>query len=191
MIATIVLAAGTSRRFGEPKLIVPLGGKPIVRHAVERALASGADETIVVTGANAEDVRAALKGLAVRFVENPKFKDGMSTSLAAGIAALAADAEAAMIALGDQPLVPAEAYAGVLAEYRRERAPIVTASYNGVRGHPVLFDAALFPELLATRGDRGARGVIGGHPERVRHVELRLPVPADVDTPAALAAISL
>ena len=191
MIAVIVLAAGASTRFGEQKLVVPLGGKAVVRHAVERACASGADETIVVTGANGAEVRAALRGLTVRFVENPRFKDGMSTSLAAGIAALPAGAEAAIIALGDQPLVPPEAYAGVLAEYRRERAPIVTASYNGVRGHPVLFDAALFAELRATRGDRGARGVIGGDPGRVRHVELGLPVPADVDTPAALAAIPL
>jgi molybdenum cofactor cytidylyltransferase len=191
MIAVIVLAAGASKRFGEQKLVVPLAGKAVVRHAVERAMAAGADETIVVTGANGDDVRAALDGLAVRFVENPKFAEGMSTSLAAGIAALTPGTEAALIALGDQPLVPAEAYAAVLAEYRRARPPIVAPSYNGVRGHPVLFDAAVFPELVAARGDRGARGVISSDPRRVRYVELAMPVPVDVDSPAALAAISL
>ena len=181
-----MLAAGASRRFGEQKLVAPLAGKAVVRHAVERAIASGVEETIVVTGANAKEVRAALTGLAVRFVENPQFAQGMSTSLAAGIAALAPGTEAAIIVLGDQPFVPAEAYAAVLREYRERRAPIVAPSYNGVRGHPVLFDAALFGELLATRGDRGARGVIGSDPRRAHYVELALPVPADVDDPAAL-----
>jgi len=191
MIATIVLAGGSSKRFGEQKLVVPLAGKAVVRHAVERAMASAPGETIVVTGANGAEVRAALEGLAVRFVENAKFADGMSTSLAAGIAALAPGTEAAVIVLGDQPLVPPEAYAAVLAAYHATQPPIVAPSYNGVRGHPVLFDASLFPELLATRGDRGARGVIATDPRRVGYVELAMPVPVDIDSPAALAAISL
>ena len=190
MITAIVLAAGESRRFGEQKLVVPFMGKPIVRHAVERALGSGAGETIVVTGANAADVRGALAGLAVRFVDNPEYRKGMSTSLAAGILALAPGTEAAIIALGDQPLVPAAAYAGVLAEFAKDRPAIIAASYHGVRGHPVLFAAEAFSELIAERGDRGARAVIGKDPRRVRYVELSLPVPADVDDPEALAALN-
>ena len=191
MIAAVVLAAGESRRFGEQKLVAPFMGKAIVRHAVERALASGVGETVVVTGADAAGVHDALAGLAVRFVDNPQYKQGMSTSLAAGITALASNVEAAIIALGDQPLVPAAAYAGVLAEFAKDRPPIIAASYNGVRGHPVLFAAATFAELIAGRGDRGARAVIGKDPRRVRYVELALPVPADVDDPAALAALTL
>ena len=189
MIVAIVLAAGESKRFGEQKLLAPFDGRPVVRHAAERAAASGVDETLVVTGADAAAVRAALKSLPVRFVENLRYREGMSTSLAAGIAALAPGAEAALIVLGDQPLVPSAAYAAVLAAYREARAPIVAPSYNGVRGHPVLFDASMFAELIATRGDGGARRVIAGDPLRVRYVELAMPVPPDVDTPAALAAL--
>jgi molybdenum cofactor cytidylyltransferase len=190
VIAAIVLAAGASTRFGAQKLLAPLHGKPVVRWAAERALAAGADETIVVTGADGEAVGAALDGLPLRVVRNPRYAEGMSTSLAAGIAAAAAGTRAALLALGDQPLVPAAAYAAVLAEHLVRGAPIVVPVYNGVRGHPVLFDAALFPELAAVRGDQGARDVIARDPARVALVLLALSPPLDVDEPGALAALA-
>jgi molybdenum cofactor cytidylyltransferase len=189
MIAAVVLAAGKSTRFGAQKLLAPAGGSCVVRCAVDRAAASGVAETIVVVGADANAVRAALDGSGARIVENAAYADGMSTSLAAGIAALAAHTEAALIALGDQPLVPAEAYAAVLAEFAAHRARIVAPWYNGVRGHPVLFAAPLFGELRAATGDEGARGVIARDPGRVAAVRLDLPAPVDVDDPAALAAL--
>lgn len=189
MIAAVVLAAGKSTRFGAQKLLAPAGGSCMVRCAVDRAAVSGADETIVVVGADADAVRLALAGSGARIVENAAYADGMSTSLAAGIAALAPHTEAALIALGDQPLVPAAAYAAVLAEFAARRAPIVAPYYNGVRGHPVLFAAAMFGELKSATGDEGARGVIARDPGRVAAVRLELPAPVDVDDPAALAAL--
>jgi molybdenum cofactor cytidylyltransferase len=192
VIAAVVLAAGSSTRFGAQKLLARLGDGTVVRSAVSRAAASGVDETIVVTGADAEAVAAALDGLGVRVVVNPDAAAGMSASIAAGVAACAAGTRALLIVLGDQPLVPAEAYAAVLAGYGTGGASIVAPRYTGgVRGHPVLFGAELFEELQSLRGDRGAREVIERDARRVRIVDVPFPAPVDVDEPAALAALGL
>ncbi len=191
MIAAIVLAAGASTRFGAQKLLAPLGGATVVRSAVSRAVEAGVEDVIVVGGADAAAVTAALDGLPVRVIVNANAAAGMSTSLAAGVAACAPGTTAALVALGDQPLVPAEAYAAVLRAYRAGGASIVAPRYTaGVRGHPVLFDATVFTELGALRGDRGAREVIERDARRVRIVDVPLPAPIDVDDPAALAALA-
>ena len=206
MLAAIVLAAGAARRFGAgarggeraggaQKLTVPLHGKPLVRWSVERALASCARDVVVVLGREAGAVRLALDGLPVRFVVNDRYADGMSTSLSAGVAALDAMTDAAVVLLGDQPGVTPDiidALAGAWADARRagDGGSIVVPVYAGVRGNPVLFDVSVFPELAAVRGDRGARDVIARDPVRVRALPLPLAVPLDVDTPADHAALS-
>jgi molybdenum cofactor cytidylyltransferase len=192
VIAAIVLAAGASTRFGAQKLLAPLGGATVVRSAVSRAVDAGVDDIIVVAGADAAAVTAALDGLPVRVVVNANAAAGMSTSLAMGVAACAPRTIAALVVLGDQPLVPAEAYAAVLRGYHAGGASIVAPRYTaGVRGHPVLFAADVFAELSALRGDRGAREVIERDARRVRIVDVALPAPVDVDEPAALAALEL
>lgn len=192
MIAAIVLAAGASTRFGAQKLLAPLGGATVVRSAVSRAVDAGVDDIIVVAGADAAAVTAALDGLPVRVVINANVAAGMSTSLAMGVAACAPRTIAALVVLGDQPLVPAEAYDAVLRGYHAGGASIVAPRYTaGVRGHPVLFAADVFAELSALRGDRGAREVIERDARRVRIVDVALPAPVDVDEPAALAALEL
>jgi molybdenum cofactor cytidylyltransferase len=192
VIAAIVLAAGASTRFGAQKLLAPLGGATVVRSAVSRAVDAGVDDIIVVAGADAAAVTAALDGLPVRVVVNANAAAGMSTSLAMGVAACAPRTIAALVVLGDQPLVPAEAYDAVLRGYHAGGASIVAPRYTaGVRGHPVLFAADVFAELSALRGDRGAREVIERDARRVRIVDVALPAPVDVDEPAALAALEL
>lgn len=192
MIAAIVLAAGASTRFGAQKLLASLGGATVVRSAVSRAVDAGVDDIIVVAGADAAAVTAALDGLPVRVVVNANAAAGMSTSLAMGVAACAPRTIAALVVLGDQPLVPAEAYDAVLRGYHAGGASIVAPRYTaGVRGHPVLFAADVFAELSALRGDRGAREVIERDARRVRIVDVALPAPVDVDEPAALAALEL
>jgi molybdenum cofactor cytidylyltransferase len=192
VIAAIVLAAGASTRFGAQKLLAPLGGATVVRSAVSRAVDAGVDDIIVVAGADAAAVTAALDGLPVRVVINANVAAGMSTSLAMGVAACAPRTIAALVVLGDQPLVPAEAYDAVLRGYHAGGASIVAPRYTaGVRGHPVLFAADVFAELSALRGDRGAREVIERDARRVRIVDVALPAPVDVDEPAALAALEL
>ena len=183
MIAAVVLAAGSAKRFGRQKLVESFLFKPIVRWAVEAAIASGVDEAVVVTGAD-ERVRHALVGTGARCVVNADSAAGMATSIATGIASLARGTRAALIVLGDQPSVPAKAYRAVLDAYRtRAPAIVVPVYWWGTRGHPVLFDASVFPELQALSGDRGARDVIQRDKARVVEVRIRRPAPPDVDAP--------
>ena len=185
-VAALLLAAGASSRFGAQKLLQPLAGRPIVRHAAERLLeGTRARELVVVVGREGERVAAALNGLPARCVANARYADGLSTSVRAGVAALPREAPAVVVALGDQPFVPPGVVPRLLAAYRAGGAAIVAPRYRGgVRGHPVLFDAALFPEMLEVSGDEGARSVILRNADRARLVDFPLDAPADVDDAA-------
>lgn len=186
MIAAIVLAAGASRRFGSQKLVAQLRGKPIVRWAVESVLAADVDEVLVVVGREGEAVREALSGLAVRIVVNERWASGLGASLRAGVSALPPAADATLIVLGDQPGVDAGVIGALISTYEEGSSLIVAPSYRGERGHPVIFGAGIFRELLDVEGDRGAKDVIARDPSRVTLVELDSPAPVDVDTEAEL-----
>ena len=189
MIAAVVLAAGASTRFGAQKLLASIGGAPLVRRTVERVVAAGLDDVVVVLGREAEAVRAALDDLPVRFVVNPVFRDGLSTSLRAGIRDLGPRFVAAVIVLGDQPGIRSSTILTLVDEYRRSGQPIVVPAYSGTRGHPVLFDASIFPELAAVTGDQGGREVIGRDPSRITTVTFPFAAPADVDNAEDLRAL--
>ena len=182
MIAAVVLAAGFARRMGRQKLLLDLKGKPVVRWSVEAVLPHVGD-CVVVTGQDDAGVRAALAGLAVRFAVNPRPQDGQGSSIAVGVAALKPWTAAAVIVLGDQPRTPAAVLPALVAAYRRGGKAIVSPSYRGARGTPVLFGPEVFPELLALRGDEGARAVVARHPERVETLVVDAVMPPDVDTP--------
>lgn len=189
MIAGLLLAAGRGARFGSGgagKLVAPLGDEAVVRHAARALLAAPVDEVLVVTGVCAAEVAAALRGLHVELVHNERAADGIGTSVARGVAALAPAAEAVVIALGDQPFVPAEVFDVLVSTWRAGGAPIVAPSYGGARGNPVLFDRRLFPELLALSGDAGARSIIERDVSRVTLVDVACAMPDDVDTLADL-----
>lgn len=181
-----MLAAGASRRFGSQKLLAPLREKPIVRWTVENVLGACPDEVVVVLGREGVAVREALHGLAVRFVVNEHWEEGMSSSLGAGISALPYEIDAAMIALGDQPGIEADVMRRLIEAHGASSFPIAAPSYRGERGNPVVFAVELFPELLAIRGDRGAKGVIDRDPSRVALVHFDMAPPTDVDTRADL-----
>lgn len=183
MISAIVLAAGASSRFGSQKLLVPFRGSPLIRHTVENVLASRVTETVVVLGRDGDQVRDALADLPVRFVTNVDFRSGLSTSLRAGIKAIAPSAAAAIVVLGDQPGVTADIINRLIEEGVRSGRQIVVPEYAGTRGNPVLFDATLFGELQTIEGDQGARAVIPRDPTRVATVVFPFEMPADVDTP--------
>ena len=189
MIAAVVLAAGAARRFGSQKLLAPLGGAPLVRRTVERVLAARVDEVLVVLGREGDAVREALAGMPVRFAANPRFAEGMGTSLRVGVEALAAGTRAAVIALGDQPGVRPEVIDALIALHGSSGRPIAVPLYRGARGHPVLFASNVFAELWAVEGDRGARDVIARDPARVATLSLDLPEPPDVDDAAAYEAL--
>jgi molybdenum cofactor cytidylyltransferase len=184
VIAAIVLAAGASTRMGRQKLLLPMpDGRALVRLAVEQVLAAGLDETVVVLGADAAAVAATLVGLPVRTVVNPRYAEGQSTSLRAGLDALRPGTEAVVIALGDQPLPDPGVSRLLVAAFRETGRPVVVPVYRDGRGNPVLFAAALFGELSAVTGDQGGRSVIAHDPARVAEVPVDAPMPVDVDTP--------
>jgi molybdenum cofactor cytidylyltransferase len=183
VIAGVVLAAGLSRRMGQAKLLMPVGGRAIVRYVVERVLAGGVDSVWVVTGPDVEPIEAALAGIDVQIAVNPVPEEGQAGSVRAGIAALPASVDAALIALGDQPLLAPAIIPALLAARRTSPKLIVAPRYRDGQGNPVLFKREIFPELLRLTGDQGARPIIQKEPARVEWVDLDLPMPPDVDTP--------
>jgi molybdenum cofactor cytidylyltransferase len=187
-IAAVVLAAGRSTRMGGPnKLLAEIGGRPLVRIAAEEALASRAKPVIVVVGHQRGEVEKALAGLPVQFVQNPDFAQGLGTSLKAGIAAVPADAEGAIVCLGDMPQVDAGLIDRLVAAFDPERgALVVMPTFEGKRGNPVLWSRRFFPDLVAIEGDVGARHLIGRYGEAVVEVPLAGKAAlVDVDTPEA------
>jgi molybdenum cofactor cytidylyltransferase len=126
---------------------------------------------------------AALAGLEVQIVVNAAPEEGQASSVRAGIAALPAAVDTALIALGDQPALAPTVIPALLAARRASAKPIVAPRYRDGQGNPVLFKREVFPELLRLTGDQGARPVIQREPARVEWVELDLPMPPDVDTP--------
>jgi len=183
VIAAVVLAAGLSRRMGQAKLLMPVGGRAIVRYVVESVLAGGVDLVWVVTGPDVEPIEAALAGLEAQIAVNPAPEEGQASSLRAGIAALPASVDAVLIALGDQPSLAPSIIPALLAARRTSPKLIVAPRYRDGQGNPVLFKREIFPELLRLTGDLGARPIIQKEPARVEWVELDLPMPPDVDTP--------
>lgn len=186
--AAIVLAAGQSRRMGRTnKLIARLEGKPLVAHAVDAAIGSRADAVFVVTGHEAETVRAVLEGRDVTYVHNERFRQGLSTSLAAGIGALGGDFDRAVILLGDMPGIGPEALDRMLLAASSAPADaIVVATYNGKRGNPVIWPRRHFEALMNIKGDVGARHLIGENEAMVVSVELGEAAAFDIDTPQML-----
>ena len=188
-VGAIVLAAGSSTRMGgEQKLVLEFDGKPMVRHAVEAASEGGCHQIVVVYAG--DDVKKAVDG-AAELAYNPDARNGMSTSLRTGLRALRSDMEAALVMLGDQPLVGSRAVAALLRTWRREGSrPAVAMSGEGKErwSPPVVLSRELWPELEALEGDAGARPLLDAHPE------LLDVVPAggradDVDTPGDYAKI--
>jgi molybdenum cofactor cytidylyltransferase len=193
LIAAIVLAAGRSSRFApDNKLLATLpDGRALVAMTVDHALASRADEVLVVTGHQAALVQAALAGRSVRFVESQRFGAGMAESLKAGIAALPEDVGAALICLGDMPLVDAAALDRLIASYDPDEGrAIVVPTHRGRRGNPVLWDRRFFPEIAALDGDAGARQILARNLDSIAEVAMDDDaVLRDFDTKDALAAL--
>ncbi len=169
---------------GRPKLLLPVGGKPVVRHAAERLLDAGVSPLMAVVGHEEAQVRAALAGLSVDFVMNPDPAAGQASSLVAGIRALPPGVGAVLVALGDQPFVPVRVTEGLIYAFRSAGKAIAAPRYRDGLGNPVVFGVEVFPELLALTGDRGARGVIERDPSRVTLVDFDESMPQDVDTQA-------
>ncbi len=185
-VAAIVLAAGQSRRMGPSnKLLMEIEGVPLVRRTVSALTAAQVSQVIVVTGHQEPEVRKALVGLNVVMIHNPRYAEGLSTSLKAGIDALAPDTTAAVVGLGDMPGVTAEHVNRLIAGFSPDgdRA-IGVPVHNGKRGNPVLWDKRFFEDMRGVAGDVGARHLIGANESLVYEVEFGdTAVLTDLDTP--------
>jgi molybdenum cofactor cytidylyltransferase len=183
MIVAIILAAGQSSRMGQHKLLLPLLGKPLVLHVVDSALAAGFDEILVVVGYRADAVQTLLADRPVRIVHNPAYAQGQSTSVRAGVAALAPQTEAVTILLGDQPLISPTILKRLIQIWQETARPIVAPFYSGQRGNPILFARTLFPELLNVTGDQGGREILQRHAQEIAPVQIDEIIAAqDLDT---------
>ncbi|HEU5367618.1 MAG TPA: nucleotidyltransferase family protein [Ktedonobacterales bacterium] len=190
----LVLAAGSSKRLGQPKQLLPFRGTTLLGWTLAQAEASPAlDEVLVILGHASETILASITLGRAQPVLNPEFGEGCAASYRTGIANADPLAEGVMILLSDQPGVDAEAIGRVAAAWRTagdSPSPMVIASYQGVPGHPLLFDRQLFPDLAALHGDKAAWKLIDQRPDWVQMVEIGRPLPRDVDTWADYTALS-
>ena len=188
-VACVVLAAGSSTRMGgSNKLLEHVDDVPMVLTVVQAALASRADEVIVVTGEDRERVEVSLAGLPVRLLWNPDHVEGLSTSLRTGVSALPGGARAVVVCLGDMPLVrPGHIDTLIRAFFTDSDGSIFVPTWQGKRGNPVLWTVDLLPEIGTLKGDVGAKALMSRHPTKVREVPMDAPgILTDVDTPEAL-----
>lgn len=182
--SAVLLAAGRSRRMGVFKPLLPFGGRSVVGACVGSLLEAGAREVVVVVGHRSEEVRAALAlEERVRFAVNDEPGSEMGVSVARGVEALGADVGAALVALVDQPAVPAAAIACLIEARARTGARLVVPEWEGRGGHPVLLDLSFREEILRVAPRGGLRALFDAHREEVLRVPAESPfVARDVDT---------
>ena len=184
MICAMVLAAGRSRRMGTQKLLLPLRGKPLIAHVVDEPLRSGVDRVFVVVGADEQPILDALAGRPVHAVKNTQTECEMLHSVRCGLTAVPQQAAAVMVALGDQPGVTADVAAELVRSFHATERGIVVPTYNGRRGHPLLFSMCYRDEILTRHEGCGLRGLLAAHPEDVFELEVATAgILEDIDLP--------
>jgi molybdenum cofactor cytidylyltransferase len=185
MISAIILAAGQSRRMGQPKMLLPWGNLTIIEHVVRMFLNAGLREVLVVTGGARKQVEEILAPYPVRQVPNPDYARGeMLSSLQRGLSAMRQDAQAALIGLGDQPQVQESSIRLICEAYQESPSRLVLPSFRLRRGHPWLVARPLWDEILALRSPASPRDFLNEHAPEIRYVNLDTPtILADLDTP--------
>jgi molybdenum cofactor cytidylyltransferase len=185
MIAAVVLAAGLSTRMGTPKMILPWGQTTVIGQVVAAVAQAGADPILVVTGGAHAAVQAALRGSPARPLYNPRHAEGgMLSSLQAGLAALDARVQAALVVLGDQPQVQPQVIQAVIACRQETGALLVAPSYRMRRGHPWLVGRPLWAEILNLDPGLTLKDFVNAHASLLHYVEVDTPaILLDLDTP--------
>ena len=183
IISAILLGAGESKRMGVDKLSLPWGRKTVLEHCFETLLQSEVQEIVVVLGIRNKGVKNLFQGRKVKVVVNPHSKRGMSTSIRKGLRAIHPSSPGILIALGDQPLLKTRTINALVRAFDRGEEGIIIPSFQGRKGHPVIFHKRYRKELLNLRGDVGGRTIVERHPEDVRVVPIKSEgVVKDVDT---------
>lgn len=187
----VLPAAGSSQRLGKPKQLLAFRGKTLLKHAVETALAAGGVGTVVVIGAEATRMREELKDDPVEILVNQRYKQGMASSLTAGLRLIVEkypDIDGALIMLCDQPFVSGEHLRKLVQVQHDSGKAIVSSYYQNRAGVPALFHKTLFSGLLQLQGDRGARELIEQYEDESERVPFE-PGALDIDTSEAAEAM--
>jgi molybdenum cofactor cytidylyltransferase len=184
-IAAVILAAGQSRRMGQPKMVLPWGNTSVIGKVVTTILQAGVDELIVVTGGSRQLVEAALKGLPARAVFNPRYAEGeMLLSLQAGLADLSPVIAAVLVVLGDQPQIEVDVVRQIVTRYRESGALLIVPSYQRRRGHPWLVDRAAWSQILGLRPPVTLRDFLNSYQDQIDYLAVDTSsILQDLDTP--------
>jgi len=192
MTAAVILAAGESSRFGQPKQLFQFQGKPLVRRVVDAASEAGCSQVIVVTGNAHDEVKHELRECNAIVIENEDWKAGIGTSIHAGVQYVienTPDVDAMLLLVCDQPFVDCNVLSDLVAMHRETGKPVVASAYADTLGVPALFSCSIFPELLRLSGNSGAKAIILSN--RARVAEFSFPRGnIDVDTIGDLESIA-
>ena len=185
MIAAIILAAGQSRRMGQPKMLLPWGPVTVIEQVISTFLQAGVQDVVVVTGSARERLAGIIQPYPVRPVHNLDYETGeMLSSLQVGLAAMRPEAEALLVGLGDQPQVQTETVQRLCQGFLQGKSALVVPSFQRRRGHPWLVARSLWGELLAMQAPETPRDFLNRHGSEIDYVEMDTPtILADLDTP--------
>jgi len=183
LISVIILAAGESRRMGEPKQLMPLGKTTILQRTVDNFLNSEVHDVIVVVGCRAEEVISLIADRSVAITVNSAYREGMSTSIVAGLSLINEKTQGIMLALADQPFIDSHTINHLIEAFGAHNENIAIPVYQGKRGHPIIFALKYKEELLRLKGDIGGREIIGQHPDDILEVPVNCEgICVDIDT---------
>ncbi len=185
MISAIILAAGESKRMGQPKMLLPWGDRTVIEHVVTTFLKAGVEDIVVVTGGAREQVEKALEQYPVRKIHNPNYPTGeMLSSIQCGIREMPEGTQAVLIGLGDQPQVQEQSVRAICDTYKATASTLIVPSFQRKRGHPWLVTRLLWNELLTLKPHQTPRDFLNNYADRIWYVNLDTPtILADMDTP--------
>ena len=185
MISAIILAAGQSKRMGQPKMLLPWGQLTVIEQVVSTFLGAGIEDIVVITGGARQQVEAVIERYPVRLEHNPAYENGeMLSSLQCGLRAMRAEAGATLIGLGDQPQVEVITVRQIRKAYLERKPTLLVPSFQRRRGHPWLVRRAFWDELLAMKSPESPRDFLNRHTTDIQYLEIDSPsILADLDTP--------
>ena len=170
MLAAVILSGGASSRMGSPKALLPYQGRPFLEHLLEITIHPEIGARRVVLGADAESIAKAIALKANEMIINSQWEKGQLSSIQAAVRKLPAGTEGMLLLLIDHPLISSALVGELIAQFHKSKKPIVLPVYEGRRGHPVIFSASLYPELLRAPLETGARAVVWAHADQVEEV---------------------
>jgi molybdenum cofactor cytidylyltransferase len=185
MISAIILAAGQSKRMGQPKMLLPWGEVTVIEHVISVFVKAGIEEILLITGGAREKVEEVIREYPVRLIHNQDYASGeMLSSLQCGLRALSSQTQATLIGLGDQPQVEARTVRLICQAYQRKKSGLIVPSFQMRRGHPWLIARPLWNEILEMKSPQSPRDFLNKHAGEIEYVNVNTSsILADLDTP--------